>query len=235
MAHKYKVIKNDLSGKYIGQVQMTDIISRERAVQTLASKLDVSSVKLSSVLRAIGEALKQIANEACQSRVGEFGLARIFALGPSEGPNGPWDVIKNKLRLAVVDSTAMKTALQTVIPTPIQGDVVPTINSILNIASGNYDEIFPGTMIQVVGDDLGIDTDTDDEGIWLSYNGTDYALLIDPADENDLQTIYAALPQSTPAPSKMSPAKVVIKTRCGLGSAAPLQTVSKNIMFGTRT
>ncbi len=235
MAHRYKVIKNDLSGKYIGQVQMTDMISKERAVKALSTKLGVSAVKLNSVLRGIGEALKQIANEACQSRVGDFGLARIFALGPSEGPNGPWDVNVNKLRLAVTDSTAMKTALQTIIPTAIQGDIVPTINSILNIASGNYDEIFPGTMIEVIGDDLAVNFDTDDEGIWLDYNGTQYALLVDPADENDLQTIHAALPQSTPAPTKMSQAKIIVKTRCGLGSSAPLQTVSRNIMFGTRS
>ena len=235
MAHKYKVIKNDASQKYIGHVQMTDTISKERAVKTLSEKLGVSYVKINSVLRGVGEALKQIANEACQSRLGNFGLARIFALGGAEGPNGPWDVDKNKLRLAVVDSSAMKAALQTIIPTPIQGDVVPTIASILNIASGNYDEIFPGTMVQIVGDDLSIDTSTEDEGVWLEYDGNKYSLLLDPSDENDIQTIFAALPSSTPAPTKMAQAKIIVKTRCGLSSSAPLQTVSRNIMFGTRT
>lgn len=235
MAHRYKVIKNDLTGKYVGKIQMTDTVSQARIGMELSKKLGVAAVKINSVLRGMGEAIKQIANTACQSRVSDFGLARIFALGSAEGPNGPWDVTKNKLRLAVVDSTAMKTALQTVIPSPIKGDVVPTIASILNIESGNYDEAFPGTMLQIVGDDLSVDTDTDDEGVWLDYNGTQYALLIDPADENDIQEIYAAIPQSTPAPTKMSQAKIIIKTRCGLGADFPLQTVSRNVMFGTRT
>lgn len=224
--HKFALIYSAIGECYVGLVQHLRKMSFKEAVEYFGEKCEKPAAKMAAIFKAMGETIVEIAANAQNVKAGDFGSSAIVVTGGFETIRGPWTFGKNFLQIIFKVGDIIKTGLKAITPRVISESILPTITSVYDVGRALYNKVKPGDTIQVAGDDLAPDTDTEDEGIWLrrifgaGTLGQEYQCEI---TSSELQLVKFTCPADITPGAYM----LCVRTRCGLGSAVALKTVEK--------
>ncbi len=237
--HRYGLFFNEQAGTYIATPQLSTM-NKAATLTYLAEELDKSKVKVGSVLGSFGKALAAVGvNFGLSASAGKFGSSQIVVTGGFAGHAGPWVFGKNFLQIIFRVSNALKTALSSIIPTPITGDVIPTVKSVYDETRDSYAVVGYGDTVAISGDDLAPDEDKEDEGIFLGvltdlvHQEYTYYKLTNVLS-SELQIVRFVIDNAQIPVGGARICKLVVKTRCGMGADYPLKTIEKSMSYFPR-
>ncbi len=232
--HRYGLFFNEKTNTYVATPQL-NTVNRDAAIAYLANELDKSPAKVASVLNSFGKAIAAAGVDfGLSASAGKFGSSRITVTGSFAGHTGPWVFAKNFLQIIANVANALKNAFSSIIPTVITGDIIPTVKSVYDETCDTYSNLHYGSTVAITGDDLAPDEEQEDEGVFLTYKksgGGNATVKLTNIVQNELQIVRFVIDNTEIAISTGGIAKLIVKTRCGMGESYPLKTVEKVITF----
>lgn len=206
---------------YIGVVQHERTMSAAETYAFLAEKLGYTATQIRATNKALAKVLKRHALKGNASVIEGVASVRQVCKGAFESDIGPWVKGRNVLILNAVELDPFKSALDGITPENKTGGANPAIDSVLDEATGVYDELTGA--ISIAGTDLGPDTSKEDEYVALAdRNGAETKLEV---TYSDLLLVKATIPDG------VEPGSYTLKvyTRSGFGSEFGVKTATRKV------
>jgi len=198
---------------YVGLVQHESSMSKKETYAHLCDKLKYSEANIKAAFLALAKILKQNAAKGNDALLDGIARFKIFAKGAVAGSTGPWIKGVNSLQVLPLEADALKYALDGVIPVNVTEGLTPAISSVFDETTGLYDVVTGTNLVSIGGTNLAPDTTKTDEKVYLLFD--DGTILPMTVVSSTLTRVTARLAS---APTKTGKAKIVVATRCGLGS-----------------
>jgi len=207
---------------YTGLVQHESTMTRSETYEHLSEKLKFSQANIKAAFLALKKTLNAAAAKGCDSLADGLAHFKIYATGSVAGSNGPWVKGVNSLEIVPLEADAFRNTLDGVIPENTTEGFTPAISSVLDTVTGDYDLITGTDLVSVGGTNLAPDTTKTDEKAYVLFD--DGTILPMTIVTSSLTIVTAKLAAT---PTKTGKAKLVIATRCGLGSEFGVKTASR--------
>jgi len=209
---------------YFGLVQHESSMTRKETYEHLAEKLKFSGANIKAAFLGLGKVLKQNAlkgNDALMDGIAHF---KIYAKGAVAGSTGPWVKGVNSLMIVPLEADAFKKAMGDVVPQNVTEGLTPEITTVLDTVTGDYDIVTGTDVVSIGGRNLGPDvTKSDEKAYALFDDGATIPLTI----QSSSLTLVTAKFET--APTRTGKCKIVIATRCGLGTEYGVKLASRVI------
>ena len=206
---------------YIGVVQHERTMSAAETYALLAEKLGYTATQIRATNKALAKVLKRHALKGNASVIDGVASVRQVCKGAFESDIGPWVKGRNVLLLNAQELDPFKSALDGITPENRTGGANPAIDSVLDEATGVYDELTGA--ISIAGTDLGPDTSKEDEYVALAdRNGTETKLEV---TYSDLLLVKATIP----AGAEPGGYTLKVYTRSGFGSEFGVKTATRKV------
>lgn len=177
---------------YRGVLQCERIIPRKEAYKLLSGQLGLTATVLSIGFRGFSEALKEKVSASAACVIDGIGRVQPKVKGSFDFSHGPWVKGRNYLEIGVNELDPFKSTLAGVVPKNRTAGADPTINSVIDTVTGEFDVITGTDEFSFTGRDLAPDTDKDDEYVALAdKNGVEVAKA--PVSLSTLGNVVAAL------------------------------------------
>jgi len=209
---------------YIGLIQHESTMTKKETYRHLASKTNYSEAQIKAAFLALAKVLKSNADKGNDALVDGLARFKIYAKGSVAGSTGPWVKGVNYLEIVPVEANDFKDAMSGIIPVNVTEGLKPSISSVFDIVTGEYDLVTGTNVISIGGTNLAPDTTKTDEKAYLEFSdGTILPLTI---QSSTLTLVKAKL---SAVPTKTGKAKLVVATRCGMGTEYGVKLATRNL------
>ena len=208
--------KPGVSSVYAAGVQHDATLNVDECAPSIAAYLKVTPVQFKMAWRALAAGLKRQAKLGNQSTVDGAFRVGDFVRGWFETLTSPWNKARNFLQVNATAIDPLKSAIgEATVVNKTEG-AKPSIDSVLDTLTGNYDEIKIGNPLYVAGKDIAIDTSKSDEFVALKDRKTGAIVVKANVARSDNQTIDCTF-ASGGATVEPGEYMFVVQTRSGLG------------------
>ena len=210
---------------YIGIPQHERVMSKREAYEYAADHTGFKSTAIRAVFMALREYIRENQARGNITYLDEVASIRNYVKGPFDSLTGPWVKGRNYLLVQPVTLEPFKTILGDIVPLNNAEGAKPTIHTVLDEVTREYDVITGADIFSVAGSDLGPDAAKDDEYVAL-VNGHGLELKCE-ITYSDLGNVKAKLPAAAPAGEYT----LKVYTRSGLGEAFGVKVASRRVVI----
>ena len=208
---------------YIAFPQHERVIQPREAYEIAAERTGYKATSVRAVFMAINEVIRENQAKGNITYVDGVTSVRNVVKGSFESLAGPWVKGVNYLLSNSVEMDPFKSTLAGVVPTNKTEGAKPTINTVLDEVTREYDIVKLGNLFSIAGSDLGVDVSKSDE----------YVCIADDTDNETRATVsYSDLGNvKGTLPSGITPGRYTLKvyTRSGLGERFGVAVASRKI------
>ena len=210
---------------YAAGVQHDATLNVDECAPSIAAYLKVTPVQFKTAWKALAGGLKRQAKLGNQSTVDGAFRVGDFVRGWFETLTSPWNKARNFLQVNATAIDPLKSALGDVTVVNRTEGAKPSIDSVLDTLTGQYDEVKVGDPLYVAGKDISIDTSKADEFVALRNKKTG-ALVKGTVTRSDNQTIDCSFDDVAVEPGEYV---FVVQTRSGLGDDFGVATATRGV------
>ena len=216
--------KPGIDSVYAAGVQHTATLNADESATAIAAYLKVTPAQFKAAWRALAGSLKRNAKLGNQSTVdGAFRVANMVK-GWFQTLSSPWDKTRNFLQVNAVAIDPLKTIVAGADVVNKTEGAKPSIDSVLDTLTGEYDEIKIGNPLYVAGKDISLDTEKADEFAALRNRKTGALVCKATVTRSDNQTLDCKFEGVEVEPGEYL---FVIQTRSGLGEDFGVATATR--------
>ena len=229
MEIKYGVVsvRNGITEQPVNRmiVQHVRTLSEADSLAVVADYLGYKATVVKAALLALAKAATQCHIRGFAAMVDGVSRFGITCRGAFDSASGPWVKGKNALEVGSTELDPWKYALDGADLSNVTAAVNPIVDTVLDTVTNSYTELTGSNAYSIAGNNLAIDTEAADEGVFLKVGD----------EEIKSTTSYSDLGITRGAflnpPAESGTYKLILRTRCGFGEGAELKEVVRNIAF----
>ncbi len=217
---EYYLIENKLTGEpdsYIARTTNLDIVDYDNVIDIVTRRgLTLTDTEVRS---AVSELVHVICEELSKGNVVITPFARYSPSisGPFKGKSDTFDTDRHELKLNCAAGKAIEINKSKIKLVKIKHvAAIPTIDSFLNYATRENDVITPGGTVEINGELLKIDTEDNEQGIFLNQNG----------NSTKISAIIHNLPSKLVfnTPTNLAQGEYQLEIRCKIKNSPTIKT-----------
>ena len=209
---------------YAAGVQHDATLNAEESAPAISAYLKVTPAQFKMAWRSLAAGLKRQAKLGNLSTVdGAFRVGDVVK-GWFDTLTSPWNKARNFLQVNATAMDPLKSALGAADVVNKTEGAKPSIDSVLDTLTGEYDEIKIGNPLYVAGKDISLDTEKADEFAALRNRKTGALVCKATVTRSDNQTLDCKFEGGEVEPGEYL---FVIQTRSGLGEDFGVATATR--------
>ena len=211
---------------YAAGVQHDATLNAEESAPAISAYLKVTPAQFKMAWRSLAAGLKRQAKLGNLSTVdGAFRVGDVVK-GWFDTLTSPWNKARNFLQVNATAMDPLKSALGAADVVNKTEGAKPSIDSVLDTMTGQYDEIKIGNPLYVAGKDISLDTEKTDEFAALKSKKTGAIVCKATVTRSDNQTLDCKFEGVAVEPGEYV---FVIQTRSGLGEDFGVATATRMV------
>ena len=211
---------------YAAGVQHDATLNVDECAPSIAAYLKVTPVQFKTAWKALAGGLKRQAKLGNQSTVDGAFRVGDFVRGWFETLTSPWNKARNFLQVNATAMDPLKSALGAADVVNKTEGAKPSIDSVLDTMTGQYDEIKIGNPLYVAGKDISLDSEKTDEFAALKSKKSGAIVCKATVTRSDNQTLDCKFEGVAVEPGEYV---FVIQTRSGLGEDFGVATATRMV------
>lgn len=208
---------------YIPIVQCERTVGVKEGLALFSSRLGYQAAKIRAVFLALDKVVSKNHDRGVFSTYDNVVSFRIVSRGAFANITGPWVKGINQLVATTRVLEPFKSVFSGIVPKNVSDGVKPVIDTIMDVASGEYGLIVGSNTFRVAGFNLAINADVEDE--YVALRAADGTLIKTEILTSDIGIVEAHLT----SPIEAGSYTLVIHTRAGYGRECAVAEVTRKI------
>ena len=208
---------------YIALAQHERTLSKREFYDLVAEYTGYKATAVRAVFMATAEFVRENQRKGNITYIDGVASIRNYVRGAFESLSGPWNKGVNLLVVNAVEMDPFKSLLAGIVPVNNTEGAKPTINTVFDETTLEYDLITGTDLFSIAGSDLAPDAEKDDEYVALvAKDGTETRAAI---EFSDLQNVKARLEAALPEGEYT----LKVYTRSGLGEEFGVHVATRKV------